>query len=104
MKKKLLVYHLYLVILSCILFSSCNTQEVTFKSVQVQAPFPMEPIKECIFPERDFSIVDYGAVEGGKQKNTEAIAKAIDACNKAGGGRVVIPAGGMAYGIYPFQK
>ena len=104
MKKKLLVYHLYLVILSCILFSSCNTQEVTFKSVQVQAPFPMEPIKECIFPERDFSIVDYGAVEGGKQKNTEAIAKAIDACNKAGGGRVVIPAGEWLTGSIHFKS
>lgn len=77
MKKKLLVYHLYLVILSCILFSSCNTQGVTFKSVQVQAPFPMEPIKECIFPERDFSIVDYGAVEGGKQKTPKLLLKQL---------------------------
>ena len=33
--------------------------------VIVDAPFAMEPIKECVFPEQDFSIVDYGAVKGG---------------------------------------
>ena len=59
----------------------------------VNAPFAMEPRKEVIFPDRDFSIGNYGAVRGGKTINTRAIAKAIKACNKAGGGRVVIPAG-----------
>ncbi len=65
----------------------------TYKMVEVSAPFPMEPIKEYVFPERDFSIADYGAVEGGTVMNTEAIAKAISACSEAGGGRVVVPAG-----------
>ena len=64
-----------------------------YKTVTVNAPFAMEPIKEFIFPNRDFSIANYGAVKGGKTINTKAIAKAIKACNKAGGGRVVIPAG-----------
>lgn len=57
------------------------------------APFPMEPVKEFVFPEKDFNIKKYGAVEGNKSKNTEAIKKAINACHKAGGGRVIIPAG-----------
>ena len=64
-----------------------------YKTVTVNAPFAMEPIKEFIFPNRDFSIANYGAVKGGKTINTKAIAKAIKACNRAGGGRVVIPAG-----------
>lgn len=93
MRKHLSVYRLYLVGLACILLTSCHPVGVTYKTVEVKAPFPMEPIKECVFPERNFSIADYGAVEGGKEINTEAIGKAIAACNESGGGRVIIPAG-----------
>ncbi|GAA0569921.1 glycoside hydrolase family 28 protein [Rhizomicrobium electricum] len=45
------------------------------------------------FPARDFVVTDFGATEGGKTKCTEAFAKAVDACTKAGGGRVVVPEG-----------
>ena len=45
------------------------------------------------FPDRAFDITRYGAREGGQSKATEAIAKAIQACSAAGGGRVVVPAG-----------
>ncbi|MET9275778.1 glycoside hydrolase family 28 protein [Kribbella sp. NPDC003557] len=45
------------------------------------------------FPARDFSITSFGAVPGGVTLATDAIAKAIDACHRAGGGRVVVPAG-----------
>ncbi len=72
---------------------SCTAPAPMYKTVEVTAPFPMEPIKEYVFPDRDFSIADYGAEEGGKVVNTEAIAKAVAACNAAGGGRVVVPAG-----------
>ena len=33
-----------------------------FKYVKVDAPFSMKPIKEFIYPDQDFSIVNYGAV------------------------------------------
>jgi polygalacturonase len=45
------------------------------------------------FPERDFDIQKYGADAGDKAKTTKAINDAIAACNGAGGGRVVVPAG-----------
>ena len=45
------------------------------------------------FPARDFDITKFGAVADGKTDCTAAIAKAIDACAEAGGGRVVVPAG-----------
>src|SRR5207237_1984675 len=45
------------------------------------------------FAARDFSILDFGAVADGKTDCTDAIRKAIDACNNAGGGRVIVPAG-----------
>jgi unsaturated rhamnogalacturonyl hydrolase len=50
-------------------------------------------IKPPTFPNRDFDIRKFGAVAGGTTDCTDAIRKAIDACNKAGGGRVVVPAG-----------
>ena len=50
-------------------------------------------IKAPTFPNRDFAITDFGAVAGGTQDCTAAIAKAIAACNAAGGGRVVVPRG-----------
>jgi polygalacturonase len=45
------------------------------------------------FPARDFDVTAYGAKGDGTTLNTDAIAKAIAACNAAGGGRVVVPAG-----------
>src|SRR5215216_2872078 len=66
---------------------------VRHEEISVKAPFPMPPIKVPVFPRRDFVITAFGAKPGGQADNTEAIRKAIAACHKAGGGRVVIPAG-----------
>ena len=41
----------------------------------------------------DFNIVSYGAKSDTTMLSTTAIQQAIDDCSKAGGGRVVIPAG-----------
>ena len=59
----------------------------------IKAPFEMPQLQRPAFPDRSVSIVDFGAVQGGEVKNTEAISKAIGAIAKAGGGRVVVPAG-----------
>jgi len=45
------------------------------------------------FPKKDFDITKYGAKSGVTNDSSAAIAAAIAACTKAGGGRVVIPAG-----------
>ncbi|MCS7091684.1 MAG: glycoside hydrolase family 28 protein [Verrucomicrobiota bacterium] len=45
------------------------------------------------FPNRTFSITDYGAVGDGRTDATEAIREAIARCAAAGGGRVVVPPG-----------
>jgi polygalacturonase len=51
---------------------------------------------------RVFSIKDYGAVGDGVHDDAAAIQKAIDACNSAGGGRVLVPAGNT-YMAGPFD-
>jgi polygalacturonase len=45
------------------------------------------------FPSATFNVLSYGAVGNGSTDNTAAFRRAIDACNAAGGGTVVIPSG-----------
>src|SRR5687768_10628741 len=59
----------------------------------IEYPKILARIKPPKFVKRDFNILKYGAKAGGTFDCREAINKAIDACSKAGGGRVVIPAG-----------
>ncbi len=48
-----------------------------------------------VFPNNTFSIVDYGAVGNNTTDCTNAFRNAIQACNAAGGGRVLVPASGV---------
>src|SRR4029078_3009317 len=50
------------------------------------------------FRARDFDITRYGARADASFDNTDAIHRAIQACSAAGGGRVVVPAGGFVTG------
>jgi unsaturated rhamnogalacturonyl hydrolase len=54
-------------------------------------PAVLARIKVPEFPARDFPITDFGAKPGADC--SDAIKAAIAACNQAGGGRVVVPAG-----------
>ena len=45
------------------------------------------------FPDRQFTILDYGAKDSVGFNNSAPIAKAIEECPKAGGGKVIIPEG-----------
>src|SRR5215471_1220440 len=53
----------------------------------------LDRIQPPKFPDRDFNVVQFGAVANVGTDSTEAISKAIAACHDAGGGRVVIPSG-----------
>lgn len=92
MKKVMLCFAL---LVSLIFLSFKKNQSlVTQTEVVVKAPFDMPAIKIPDFSNcREFSIVDFGAVKGNKEKTSEAINKAITKANKAGGGIVVIPEG-----------
>lgn len=73
--------------------TACNAPQVTYETIEVEAPFKMEAIQMPIFPQQEFNITAYGAIPSDTMVCTEAIAQAIAACNEAGGGRVIIPAG-----------
>ena len=57
-------------------------------------PAILARIKAPVFPDRDFDIQKYGAKPGAD--SSQAIADAIAACSRAGGGRVVIPSGAFS--------
>ena len=65
-----------------LLLSPLQAKELSFREPQVAA-----------IPQRVFTITDFGAMGDGIAMNTGAFRAAIGACTKAGGGRVVVPAG-----------
>lgn len=58
-----------------------------------QVPGILSDIVPPQFPDKDFSITNFGATSGLNADSAPALAAAIQACNAAGGGRVVVPAG-----------
>ncbi|MEJ2108559.1 MAG: glycoside hydrolase family 28 protein [Acidobacteriota bacterium] len=50
-------------------------------------------IRPPSFPERDFDITRFGASGSGDTNCSDSLARAIDACSRDGGGRVLVPAG-----------
>jgi polygalacturonase len=73
---------------------------ICFAMLPAHASEPLLP-KAPAIPARAFAVTDFGAVGDGSTMNTAAFRKAIDACTKAGGGRVLVPAGDFLCG--PFE-
>lgn len=94
-------------LLSLSLFLSCDKSREKFPvdEVTAHAPFGTLTIEVPNFKEaKVFSIQDYGAVQGDKEKTTKAISEAIDHANKNGGGTVLIPAGKWSTGKIHFKS
>lgn len=58
----------------------------------------IEKIGKINFPDTEFIVTDFGAVGDGEALNTQAFRDAIDKCNAAGGGHVIVPAGNYLTG------
>ena len=67
---------------------------IKISEMKVKAPFVMPAINVPDFSRcKKMLITDFGAVLGDQAKTTEAIGKAIEKANEAGGGIVVVPKG-----------
>jgi polygalacturonase len=96
------------VCLIAMIFTSAALSVTAQQSTGIVWKTTAEPLKEMelirkqikapTFPARDFIITNYGAKGDGKTLNTEAFKKAIAACAKSGGGRVVVPLGNFFTG------
>lgn len=66
-----------------------DPQNDPWKSV----PSILSRIRPPRFPNRTFNLTRFGAISDGRTDCTLAFRRAIDECTKAGGGKVVVPAG-----------
>jgi polygalacturonase len=83
---------------------SSNTSDQEIKAYTANLPFSMPEVHAPTFPANRVSIVDFGAVADGETLNTKAINEAIQACEKKGGGTVVIPPGMWLTGPIHFDN
>ena len=102
MKRRNLIYYIVASV-ALVAIAGCRHQ-IKYETIRTKAPFDMPEICVPIYPERDFDITDYGAVPSVDGDCTKAIAAAIADCHKAGGGRVVIPAGEWLTGPIHFKS
>lgn len=75
----------------------CGRQEPTAESEYIgswaQVPDIVARLSEPNIPAREFNITEYGAVGDGQADCYKAFVAAVAACEAAGGGRVLVPAG-----------
>ena len=89
-----------LLVLCSFYFMTAKTQPTPSNADKGWAGLPniLAEIKLPEFPNKDFSILNYGAKGDGTTDCTVAFKNAIQACNQAGGGRVVVPEGNFLTG------
>ena len=95
------VYMLWLVAICILTACTPNTRDdFSYQKAKkleaagwAQVPAILERIVPPTFPSHEFLITDYGAVGDSVTNSLPALAQAIAACHKAGGGKVVVPAG-----------
>ena len=69
-----------------------------------EAPFEFAPLEMYDFPDREFPITRYGAKKNDAGATTKAFSKAMEACSRAGGGKVVVPEGEWLTGPVHFSS
>jgi rhamnogalacturonyl hydrolase YesR len=71
----------------------CRGADLTDEQGWQMVPEILGRIVPPVFADKEFVVMDYGAVGDGKTNCTEAFEKAIAACVRGGGGKVVVPVG-----------
>ena len=86
--------NLYSIILTCFCtFCTLQAQDISYESLYEKLPFCMPRVTRPYFPSNEVNLQAFGAKNDGSELCTEAFARAIDALNAKGGGKLVVPAG-----------
>jgi polygalacturonase len=75
------------------LASTAPAAPATRLPADLAADLIVASVRRPWFPFRNFPVTAFGAVGDGTTKNTAAFAAAVAACNRAGGGHVIVPSG-----------
>ena len=94
------IYKILLPALLLMVSGSIGAETVTAP----ESPYDFAPLCMHDFPDKDFPITKYGAKKDDVKANTLAFSKAMEACNRAGGGRVVVPSGEWLTGPIHFRS
>jgi polygalacturonase len=79
-----------------VMLASCATKAVksdAFAADWSKMQSIINNVKEPVYPNKTYSVSDFGAIADGKFDNTQVFRNAIQACSKKGGGIVNIPPG-----------
>ncbi len=101
--KKVFTKILLLSLLTFTVNAQNNDNKYDFARLFKNLPFKMPVLTVPKFQNKSFSIKDFGASGDGQKDNTKSFADAIDACSKAGGGKVIVPAGIWLTGPIKFK-
>ncbi|MHC1704216.1 MAG: glycoside hydrolase family 28 protein [Tenuifilaceae bacterium] len=90
----------FIILIAFFVLAGCNPS-VNNKTVNdgwSKLPDILKNIKAPQFPDKEFVVTDFGAKGDSVTDCTLAFKKAIEACNLAGGGKVVVPQGSYSTG------
>ena len=88
-KKRMNVGLLFLALLGYAMQLTANNYESLYQGL----PFEMPLLQKPVFPDREVSILSYGAIADGITLNTEAFNQAMLELSQQGGGTVRVPSG-----------
>jgi polygalacturonase len=91
--RKLTFILLVLALFSASAIAQPVTKAILTDNLYKGIEFQMPRVKEPVIPSNTVTITDFGAISGGQVLCTRAIANAIEAVSKKGGGKVIIPRG-----------
>ncbi|MCL3779298.1 glycoside hydrolase family 28 protein [Prolixibacteraceae bacterium JC049] len=97
---------MYRLLLFCLLAMAvtsgfCKSNE---KQIVEKTPWGKEVFTIPQFKNNDYVITDFGAKPEAEYNNQKHIQSAIDQCNKAGGGKVIVPAGTWLTGFLDMKS
>ncbi|MFT4089434.1 MAG: glycoside hydrolase family 28 protein [Asticcacaulis sp.] len=81
------------VVASAMVVATQRAEAESRSTLRARARAIVKRIKRPTIPSRDFHITTYGGRGDGKTDNSDAIAQALEACQAAGGGRIILPEG-----------